>query len=297
MITPETAYIGCRFFFDIAALYLWGSSAYLWLLVPASLSANIWTRQYWLQALAVGCTVAATVLALPFRSAILSEDWASASDFSAMLGVLSGTTIGTAWMWQAAGTATLFLAFIAAPMRLRGAAMTIAAGFLLAGLAASGHAAMNTGWLRALHRGNDIVHVLAGGAWFGALIPVALILPLLSDRRAGRDAAKALVRFSTAGHVAVAVVLISGVANMFLIIGGFPLDWSVAYQLLLSLKILLVLSMTGLAIFNRYVLVPKLSPPHGAVAALRIGTVVEIVLALAVVGLVAWFGTLEPVAM
>ncbi|RUL98009.1 copper homeostasis membrane protein CopD [Rhizobium chutanense] len=296
MITPETAYIGCRFFFDIAALYLWGSSAYLWLLVPASLSGNIWARQYWLRAVAVACVIAATVLALPLRSAILSEDWAHAFDVDAIRDVLSGTTIGTAWMWQAAGTAALFLAYLAAPTRLRAATMTIAAGFLLAGLAAGGHAAMNTGWLRALHRGNDIIHVLAGGAWCGALIPVALILPQLSDRRAGRDATRALVRFSTAGHVAVGVVLISGVANMFLIIGGFPLDWSVAYQLLLSLKILLVLSMTGLAIFNRYVLVPKLSRSHGA-AALRIGTMVEIVLAFAVVGLVAWFGTLEPVAM
>nr|OAP95723.1 copper-binding protein [Rhizobium leguminosarum] len=296
-MTPETAYIGCRFFFDIAALYLWGSSAYLWLLVSASLSGNIWTRQYWFQAIAIGCTIAATTLALPFRSAILSEDWARASDFNAMLDILSGTTIGTAWMCQAAGTAAIFLAYIAAPLRLRAATMTIAAGFLLTSLAASGHAAMNTGWLGALHRGNDIVHVLAGGAWVGALIPVAFILPRLSDRRTGRDAAKALVRFSTAGHVAVGVVLISGVANMFLIIGGLPLDWSVEYQFLLCLKILLVLSMTGLAIFNRYVLVPKLSGRHGAVAALRIGTVVEIVLALAVVGLVAWFGTLEPVAV
>ncbi|MBB4195947.1 putative copper resistance protein D [Rhizobium aethiopicum] len=297
MITPETVYSACRFFLDVAALYLWGSSAYLWLLVPASLSGNIWARQYWLRALALGSIVAATIVALPFRSAILSEDWAQAFDFSAMLDVLSDTAIGTAWIWQAAGTAALLLAHVATPMRLRAATMTVAAGFLLAGLAASGHAAMNTGWLRALHRGNDIVHVLAGGAWFGALIPVAFILPLLSDRQAGRDATTALVRFSTAGHVAVGAVLISGVANMFLIIGGFPLDWSVTYQLLLSLKILLVLSMIGLAILHRYVLVPKLSWSHGAVTALRIGTVVEIVLALAVVGLVAWFGMLEPVAM
>ncbi|WP_183698421.1 copper homeostasis membrane protein CopD [Rhizobium sp. BK049] len=297
MITPETAYIACRFFLDVAALYLWGSSAYLWLLVPASLSGNIWTRQSWPRALAVGCTVAATVLALPFRSAILGEDWAQAFDFSAMLDILSGTTIGTAWMWQAAGAAALLIAYIATPTRLRAAAMTFAAGFLLAGLAASGHAAMNTGWFRALHRGVDIVHVLAGGTWFGALIPVAIILPLLSDHRAGRDATTALVRFSTAGHIAVGMVLISGAGNMFMIIGGFPLDWSVVYQLLLSLKILLVLSMIGLAILHRYVLVPKLSWSHGAVTALRIGTVVEIVLAFAVVGLVAWFGTLEPAAM
>ncbi|RUM22117.1 copper resistance D family protein [Rhizobium vallis] len=297
MITPEAAYIICRFFFDIAALYLWGSSAYLWLLVPTSLSHDIWARQYRLRAFATGCIVATTVLALPLRSAILGGNWAHAFDFGAMLEVLTGTTIGTAWMLQAAGTAALFLACVAAPMRLRAGAVTIAAGFLLAGLAASGHAAMNTGWLRMLHRGNDIIHVLAGGAWFGALVPVALILPRLSDRRAGRDARRALVRFSTAGHVAVGVVLISGAANMFLIVGGFPIDWSVTYQLLLSLKILLVLSMVGLAICNRYVLVPKLSRSREAVAALRIGTVLEIALALAVVGLVAWFGMLEPVAM
>ncbi len=91
-----------------------------------------------------------------------------------------------------------------------------------------------------------------------------------------------------------ALVILSGVANSLLIIGGLPLDWSVPYQRLLSLKIALALLMMLIAVFNRYGLVPRMGRSHAAGKALAAGTVGEMVIAIVVVALVAWFGTLEP---
>jgi putative copper resistance protein D len=103
------------------------------------------------------------------------------------------------------------------------------------------------------------------------------------------------MRFSTVGHWAVALVILSGIGNMLLIVGTVPLNWSFEYQLQLTVKIVLVFAMTMLAIVNRYVFVPRLAREPIYEAALHRGTIAEIGLGLLVVGLVAWFGMLQPV--
>lgn len=292
-MTPDTANIACRFVFDGAALFLWGSAAYLWLLVPKGLSGCMWAKLRAVRIAAVALAVLATLVMLPVRCAMLGNGWADGLDTETMMSVLTGTSIGTAWAWQAVFAAVL-LAVTLLPLRQKVAATAVVSALLLCGLSLTGHAAMNDGWLRVLHRANDMVHVLSGGAWVGALIPVALVLSRLGDTMPGADALTALIRFSTAGHVAVALVILSGVANSLLIIGGLPLDWSVPYQRLLSLKVALALLMMLIAVFNRYGLVPRMGRSHSAGKALAVGTVGEIVIAVCVVALVAWFGTLEP---
>ena len=292
-MTPETANIACRFVFDGAVLFLWGSAAYLWLLVPEGLSGCIWAKLRAVRVAAVALAVLATLVLLPVRCAMLGNGWADGLDGDVMISVLTGTSVGTAWVWQAVFSALLLVVTLL-PLRQKVAATAVVSALLLCGLSLTGHAAMNDGWLRVLHRANDMAHVLSGGAWVGALIPVALVLSRLGDNTAGADALTALIRFSTAGHVAVALVILSGVANSLLIIGGLPLDWSVPYQRLLSLKIALALLMMLIAVFNRYGLVPRMGRSHFAGKALAAGTVGELVIAACVVALVAWFGTLEP---
>lgn len=292
-MTPETANIACRFVFDGAVLFLWGSAAYLWLLVPEGLSGCIWAKLRAVRVAAVALAVIATVVVLPVRCAMLGNGWADGLDGDVMTSVLTGTSVGTAWAWQAV-FAALLLVVTLLPLRQKIALTAVVSALLLCGLSLTGHAAMNDGWLRVLHRANDMVHLLSGGAWVGALIPVALVLSRLGDSTRGADALRALIRFSTAGHVAVALVILSGVANSLLIIGGLPLDWSVPYQRLLSLKIALALLMMLIAVFNRYGLVPRMGRSHSAGKALAAGTVGELVIAACVVALVAWFGTLEP---
>lgn len=292
-MTPDTANIACRFVFDGAVLFLWGSAAYLWLLVPHGLSGCIWAKLRAVRVAAVALAVLATLVLLPVRCAMLGNGWADGLDGDVMTSVLTGTSVGTAWAWQAV-FAALLLVVTLLPLRQKVAVTAVVSALLLCGLSLTGHAAMNDGWLRVLHRANDMVHVLSGGAWVGALIPVALVLSRLGDSTIGADALTALIRFSTAGHVAVALVILSGVANSLLIIGGLPLDWSVPYQRLLSLKIALALQMMLIAIVNRYGLVPRMGRSHLAGKALAVGTLGELVIAACVVALVAWFGTLEP---
>jgi copper resistance protein D len=292
-MTADSANILCRFVFDASALFLWGSAAYLWLLVPEALSGGIWARLRLWRLGAVGLIVLATAALLPVRSAMLGDGWADGLDVGVMLSVLTGTSVGTAWLWQAV-FAVLLLAVTCLPLRRKIAATAVVSGLLLCGLALTGHAAMNSGAVRILHRANDMVHVLAGGAWLGALVPVVMVLSRLGDRAHGAEALTALIRFSRAGHVAVALVILSGVANSLLIIGGLPFDWSVSYQRLLCLKIGLVLLMVLIAVFNRYRLVPRMGRSRQAARALVAGTVAEVVFAVGVIALVAWFGTLEP---
>ncbi|WP_454856026.1 copper homeostasis membrane protein CopD [Rhizobium binxianense] len=293
MTGPDAALVFCRFLLDGAALFLWGACAYLRVLVPEDLRRETWARLGVLRKIAVACVAATTVAMLPLRAAIIGNGWRDALDPGTLSAVLLETTVGTAWLCQAAAAVLLLGAGIL-PGRFHMAATASASALVLASLAVTGHAAMNGGWLGIAHQANDIVHLLAGGAWIGALLPVLLILPHLKDRQRGSQARTALIRFSTAGHVAVALVILSGVANMLLILDGLPTNWTFGYQRLLALKIRLVAAMTAIAVVNRYVFVPRMSRSAGSPRALACGTVAEIVLALAVIGLVAWFGMLEP---
>jgi putative copper resistance protein D len=283
----------CRFLFDGAGLFLWGVSVYLACLVPARLSQLLDHRLRVPLNVAVLTVVATTAVMLPLRAAAIGDGWRDALSPSVLQTVVLDTGVGRAWLAQACLSALLVATF-ALPGRHRLPARAVCAGLLLLTLAISGHAAMNSGWLRVLHRANDALHLLSGGAWLGALVPVLAVLPLLHDIKWQYEARLALTRFSTAGHVAVALVLLSGTTNTMLIVGGLPSDWSSNYQLLLSAKIGLVGVMVILAIVNRYAIVPRLGRSR-SLRTLKLATTAEVCLGVAVVALVAWLGTLPPV--
>ena len=117
---------------------------------------------------------------------------------------------------------------------------------------------MEEGRTGLLHALNDMLHCLAAGFWLGSLPVFLLILRRWTEPACRADATRALMRFSTAGHVAVAVLLLSGVVNAVLILSPEGLDIASAYQQWLGLKVLLALAMTVLAIMNRYWWVPRI---------------------------------------
>lgn len=103
------------------------------------------------------------------------------------------------------------------------------------------------------------------------------------------------MRFSIAGQIVVALVVVSGTLNTALVLGRFPSDWSSPYEALLAAKIALVAAMVCVATVNRYVLATRLAQHQsGGASAIRHGIVAEIGLGLGVVGLVAMFGVLDP---
>ena len=103
-----------------------------------------------------------------------------------------------------------------------------------------------------------------------------------------------LRRFSGLGHLAVAVVLGSGISNTWFILRGATPDPSSLYQQMLGAKILIALTMVGLAIVNCYVLVPGIPDNGPGACQLGKGTVAEMMLSAAVVGIVSVLGTLPP---
>ncbi|KPH04843.1 hypothetical protein AOG23_30985 [Rhizobium acidisoli] len=291
---PDAALFVCRFLFDGAGLFLWGAGAYLCTMVPQDLQRQIWAQLAPHRRIAVACVGVSAIVLLPIRSAMIGNGWPDALNPDMLLAIAFDTTVGTAWCCQIVATILLlFTGFVPGSMNV--AATAIVSALLLASLSFTGHAVMNDGWRGVLHQANDVVHLLAGGAWVGALLPVFLILPRLEDSSTRDQARAALSHFSMAGHLAIAGVILSGVTNMLFILDGLPTDWTFEYQRLLTVKIGLVAAMILAAITNRYILVPRIVRHRGS-RALAIGTMAEIVLAIAVIGFVAWSAMLEPAA-
>ncbi|WP_237479926.1 copper homeostasis membrane protein CopD [Lichenibacterium dinghuense] len=284
----------CRFAEDAAALLLWGAWATLAWLVPSRLAAAVGLSLRRATTAAIALALLAVAAKLPATAATIGDGWRDAADPGFVASVLADTGPGRAWAAQAAAAA-LLLAAAFAPRRLRAGATALAAALLLLGLTLTGHAAMHAGALGLFHRAVAAVHVLAAGAWLGALVPVLAILRALDRPNDRAEAVLALRRFSRAGHVAVALVVLSGVAQAALVLGRWPLDLGSPYEGPLDLKTLAVAGMAALALLNRYALVPRLGRDRASASAmLRRATLAEIPLGLVAVAAVAVFGLQDP---
>ncbi|WP_030132411.1 copper homeostasis membrane protein CopD [Pseudomonas sp. QTF5] len=200
----------------------------------------------------------------------------------------------------------LVVAGLAVMLRAPGFSLLVAAfagGVALASLAWSGHGAMDEGSRRYWHFVVDILHLLAAGAWVGALVAFALMAKInaLQTEARIRLLARAVNRFEVIGAVIVVLITVTGVVNYLFIVGP-KLDevFLSTYGVLLFIKVVLFAGMLVLAALNRFHLGPLLdrSLRDGqytvAANALRRSVMVELVAAVLIVGLVAWLGTLSP---
>lgn len=208
--------------------------------------------------------------------------------------MLLETDVGLAWALRMTALAIVVIRPGLWPASLAGA-------IALASLAWSGHGAMDEGWLRFWHFLSDILHLLAAGAWLGALLAlVVMVSGRIGDTRL-RLLADAVKRFEWVGALIVLTVSVTGVMNYLFIVGP-RLDGVLfgTYGLLLAIKVLAFAVMLVLAALNRFHLGPSLqqSLRDGqhliAANALRRSVVMELALALLIVALVAWLGTLSP---
>lgn len=238
--------------------------------------------------------LAATLCLLPLQAASIAGDWHAMLDGDMLDTVILQTRYGQVWIVRALATAAL----LGVVLGLRPGSPGLIAGvaaLALAPLALSGHAAMDEGWLGLAHAVNDFLHVLAAAFWLGSL--PAFLLWLAAWRRPEwrRDATRALLRFSAWGHVAVAVLLLSGVANAALILGpGLP-DPASGYVQVLLVKALLALAMTGLALRNRYRWIARIrTQPVVALRAIRRNTLWELALGALVLAVAGLLGLMSP---
>ena len=168
----------------------------------------------------------------------------------------------------------------------------VVTGVYLATLAWTGHAAAGQGSERFVHVITDVVHLLAAGAWLGALPGLVF---LLGRARTLEAAAQATARFSVVGMISVGALLLSGFINTWYLVGSVPALVGTDYGQLLLVKLSLFVLMVSLAAFNRLRLTPRLhSRDPEARLLLRRNAILEIVAGLGVVAVVAALGASVP---
>lgn len=173
---------------------------------------------------------------------------------------VGSATLATAAPWGGL-TPTAVLALV---LLLAGLALVVAHGHRLlaaGGLGLGALALSLTGHTRgagvpALAMATDVLHLAAGAIWLGGLVGLALTLPRLGTQRL---TARLLARFSGIAALVLALVLVSGAALSWQLLGSWPALVETGYGRLLLAKVALVGLAIGIAAWNRFVLLPRVS--------------------------------------
>ena len=261
----------------------------------------------WLTAGAVAALILSLV-SIAFMSSAMAGAPVWPVDRAALDALLSGTSVGLAWKVRMAALVIAVVAgWLAAGRAVWLVAATLASGTALATLTWTGHGAMDEGAIGWLHLAADILHLIAAGAWLGALLGLILLVTRAATRI---DAAhlllshRALHGFSGVGTAVVATITVTGLVNAWLLVGPANVTTlgTTLYGQLLVAKLVLFAAMLGLASLNRFRLTPRFEQSiaaadhQGALTALRGSLALETACAVVIFALVAWVGTLEPPA-
>jgi len=303
----DAALIGVRFALYVTLTALFGLSAFSLYGLRANERVNALKLRPWLLSSDIlALLLSAAWIVLMASSMAGTPAWPV--DHEAVGALLTGSAIGAAWKLR---MAMLVLAALAALLPSgRGIWLTtiaLCSAVALATLAWTGHGAMDGAAMGWVHLIADILHLLASGAWVGALLGLIL---LLSRTAARLDAAhlqlthRALHGFGAVGTILVGTIVITGMVNGWMLvgIGNLAALLTTLYGQLLLTKLALFIAMLGLASLNRFRLTPAFERQiavgdHGrALTALRKSLAVETACVVAVLGLVAWLGTLAPPA-
>ena len=230
-------------------------------------------------------------------------------DLEVLREIASESGIGTAWLVRMASMAIAVVAALAINRSSAARYVLLSSVSLaIATLVWTGHAGATEGWAGTAHRLSDMVHMLASAVWIGGIAGFAWLLfrPVTAQSGAHLAVAhRALDRFSRVGTIAVAVIVATGIVNCLAVV-GFPHFTRLPltdYGKLLIVKLLLFAAMLALAALNRWRLTPALGVavhndnPASALAGLRRSLLAEGSAALAILAVVAWLGTLEPLRM
>ncbi|TPV48496.1 copper homeostasis membrane protein CopD [Pantoea deleyi] len=288
-----TLWIVLRALHFAAVMLLTGSACFSALLAPRRYRPQLTGRLFPLIRGSAWLALLTALAMLACQNVLMSGDSTHLADAAIWMAVLS-THFGTVWQGE-----ILFSLLAAGALFVTGSVrspLLLLAGVLqLVAMALIGHAAMRDGWAGVLQPFNHALHLIASAFWAGGLLPLLLLMREARQIDRRTDAIRTMMRFSRYGHLAVALTLLSGVINS-LMIAGWPLARQDSrYIELLLYKVLLVALMVGVALFNRYWLVPRFRLAGSGTQQKFIRmTQLELLLACGVVGLVSVFATLSP---
>lgn len=244
-----------------------------------------WARAFFPAAAAIGLFTA--ILWLVLAAAGMTG---GPLDPAAVKLVASATEFGRIAVWRILGLG-LLLALCLVRMRL--GAVAVLTALLLASLGLTSHAAAEAGAMPLLRAGNDALHLLTAGFWVGGLVVLAILVR--QHHKQPEYLAAPFHLFSRWGTPAVAVLVLSGIANAAAILPVRALSTNNAYVDILGVKIALALVMIVLAIVNRLELVPLLGAGNRTVAGrLSRSVLAEILLGMLVIGIVGYLGQMAP---
>lgn len=289
----STLWMGLRALHFFSVLLLAGSAFYTALLAPRRYRPVLAQRLQRIFVTTATVSLLSALLMLATQTGLMSGDWHNISDADTWQAVLT-TRFGTVWRWEV-GFALLSTLALLLHGTLRQQLLLISGILQLIALAGVGHAAMRDGLPGFLQQSNHALHLIAAAFWTGGLLPLLLMMREARQIAFRTDAIRCMMRFSRYGHLAVALALLTGTINSVLIAGS-PLKWHATLWIeLLVVKVVLVLMMVGIALINRYILVPRFRVAASQAPQLFIRlTQLELLLAMIVVGLVSVFATLSP---
>ena len=235
----------------------------------------------------------ATVIGVLVQSALVTGLGLGASLRPEALGDVAGSTFGVS-------NAVVFiglLVLVAGSRQLvkgRGTSIALVGAVVaIAGFALTGHSATSTP--RWLVVSSDVIHNLAGAAWFGGLV---LLLAALRRRRAADDpvgGGTMVSRFSTMATIAIVVVSVAGFALGWVEIRALRALTSTAYGWTYLIKVALVGLVLLIGLYNKRKLVPAIRAAGAdAWATLRRTVRLEVAGLVLVVGVTAVLVNLIP---
>ena len=239
---------------------------------------------------------------------VMAKNMTGAADYQTIeshaFGMILGETyFGTAWIYRMMALVISLIGVLRFRKEPAQGCIIISVGgtIALGSLAWGGHGAMDEGVRGFLHFTADILHLLAAGAWVGALASFLALAKQGSNEKHFAVLAKTSVGFATVGTVIVATLVVTGVINFYLIAGtNLGLLFLSTYGILLLLKLALFAGMLMMAALNRYRLAPRIEAAvlsgntHAACVALKRSLNIEFLLAVVILFLVAVFGLLSP---
>lgn len=287
-------FIFSRFIHFASLFFILASSLFCAYLSPPEFADHLTKRLLWSQKLA-STLVLISIIGLTITQAGQISDSNEELLHLPIWLMLLTTQFGQvyAFMLVGSGIFCLLLIFLGnAKQKIILLSVTI----LLLSLSFIGHAAMKTGILGNLQRLNQSIHLLCAAYWSAGLVLVIICLNYLKHQVFRQDAILSIMRFSYYGHYVVSLVIITGIINSYLIM-GVPIGFN-KYNSLLLIKASIVFIMVGIALYNRYVLVPSfkydLNTRDKGEKTFIYLTLVELVLSLIALALVAVFATFSP---
>jgi copper resistance protein D len=300
------AWLALRFIHFVAAMAVFGIGAFrLYAFAGDGASTERRARAAldaslrWLTAAGAALALLSALAIIPFIAAEMVGSDAAALDPGTWLAVLTSTEFGHVWCWHLGFASALLALCFVPPRQWQTGASSLAAALLLVSLGWIGHAAMDMGG-GINHKLNQMVHLAAGGMWLGGLVPLGLLLRRATrpEGSAYRELARiALPHFSQMGYVAVVLIVLTGTVNSVMLVGSVEALVTTPYGRLLMIKIALFTAMVGLALINRFRLVPRLRDTVTDIVPLRTlfrSVVAEQALGLAILAVVALLGTWAP---